>query len=193
MGGMLHGFAQQVDDTIQGKINAIHTIIPGEIVSFDAAQCIATVKPAMKYMKPDRSKIDYPEVSGVPVLFPQAYGQKATLAFPVKPGDGCLILCAEQSLDYWQYGNETETDLRFDLTNSVCIVGLFRKGNSVMTEATNGNKMILDLSGTRIELDGSGVTINKKTNIGGNVTINGNLQVNGTINATGNVTAPNIE
>lgn len=188
----LQNLVQQIDDTIQGKINGVHTVIPGTIQSFDPGSCTASVKPVMQFVKPDRTKIDYPEISGVPVLFPQAYGQKATVAFPIKPGDGCLILVAEQSIDYWQYGNETETDLRYDLTNALCIVGLFRQGNPVEAEATSGNKMILDLNGSRIEIKGDEVTINRKTTVGGNIIINGNATVNGNIVASGSVTCSEV-
>ncbi len=122
---MMQEFVQEIQNTVQRGLRGIHTAMPGRIVSFDAAKGIATVKPAMKFKKPDGKTMDFPQVTGVPVVFPQGAGQGATIAFPVKPGDSCLLVVAEQSLDYWQYGQETSTDLAFDMTNAICIPGLF--------------------------------------------------------------------
>ena len=79
------------------------------------------------------------------------------MAFPVKPGDGCLIIIAEQSIDYWLYGQETETDLAFDLTNAICIPGLFAKANSVVKAACDQNAVIADVSGTRLTIKKDGL------------------------------------
>lgn len=97
---MMQEFVQEIQNTVQRGLRGIHTAMPGRIVSFDAAKGIATVKPAMKFKKPDGKTMDFPQVTGVPVVFPQGAGQGATIAFPVKPGDSCLLVVAEQSLDY---------------------------------------------------------------------------------------------
>lgn len=98
------------------------------------------------------------------------------MAFPVKPGDGCLIIVAEQSIDYWLYGQETETDLAFDLTNAICIPGLFTKANSVVKAACDQNAVIADVKGTRITVMTGKVQIDAT-----DVIINGNFTVNGGI------------
>ena len=184
---MIQEFVQQVTDTIKGIANTMHTAIPGEIDSFDPAKCLAVVKPAMKFKKPDGTMIDYPKISGVPVVFPQSYGQKATIAYPVKPGDGCLIIVAEQSIDYWMYGQETGTDLRFDLTNAICIPGIFNKPNALLTEACNKNAIIADLSGTKVTIQSGKVTVDAAL-----VEINGNVKVNGRVDSTGDMKAGSI-
>ena len=88
---MMQEFVQEIQNTVQRGLRGIHTAMPGRIVSFDAAKGIATVKPAMKFKKPDGKTMDFPQVTGVPVVFPQGAGQGATIAFPVKPGDSCLL------------------------------------------------------------------------------------------------------
>ena len=102
-------------------------------------------------------------------------GQQATIAYPVKAGDGCLIIVAEQSIDYWLYGQETDTDLDFDLTNSICIPGLFAKANPVMAEACNGNAVVVNVKGTKVtvKVDAGTITLN------GNVTVSGNFTTQG--------------
>ena len=173
-------FVEQVKQTVNTLLDQVHTCTPGKIVSFDPGSCQATVLPAMKIKKPDGKMMDYPQITGVPVLFPQSYGQGATIAFPVKPGDGCLIFFAEQALDQFLYERDTGTDLKFDLTNADAIVGLFVKGNSVMAEATNGNAIIVDVKGTRVTVKSGLVQIDAATvKINGNVTITGDLTTTG--------------
>ena len=93
---MMQEFVQEIQNTVQRGLRGIHTAMPGRIVSFDAAKGVATVKPAMKFKKPDGKTMDFPQVTGVPVVFPQGAGQGATIAFPVKPGDGCLLVVPER-------------------------------------------------------------------------------------------------
>lgn len=79
------------------------------------------------------------------------------VAFPVKPGDGCYLVISEQSLDYWMYGQETGTNLKFDLTNAVAIPGLFAKANTVVAEACSQDAIIVDVSGTRLTVKSNGL------------------------------------
>ena len=169
-------FVQEIQNTVQRGLRGIHTAMPGQIVSFDAAKGIATVKPAMKFKKPDGKTMDFPQVTGVPVVFPQGNAQGAIVAFPVKPGDSCLLVVAEQSLDYWQYGQETSTDLAFDMTNAICIPGLFAQGNPVVADACAQNAVIVDVKGTRLTVKGGSVTISAPE-----VTVEGNLTVTGSL------------
>lgn len=173
---MMQEFVQEIQNTVQRGLRGIHTAMPGQIVSFDAAKGIATVKPAMKFKKPDGKTMDFPQVTGVPVVFPQGNAQGATVAFPIKPGDSCLLVVAEQSLDYWQYGQETSTDLAFDMTNAICIPGLFAQGNSVVADACAQNAVIVDVKGTRLTVKGGSVTISAPE-----VTVEGNLTVTGSL------------
>ena len=98
---MMQEFVQRVKDLSTEVVNGIHTAIPGKIVSFDPATSQAVVTPTMLYRKPDGSTIPYPDVAGVPVYFPQGNTQQVSISYAVKPGDGCLLISAEQALDYW--------------------------------------------------------------------------------------------
>ena len=140
---MEHEFAQQVTDTVNSVLEGVHTAIPGKIVSYDPATGLATVKPIMKYTTPDGDSISYPDISGVPVVYQRFRNQESVMAFPISAGDGCLLVIAEQSLDYWLYGRETSTDLKFDLTNAICIPGMFTTGNEVAKESCKDNAIII--------------------------------------------------
>lgn len=147
----------RIKETAQKAAEDIHTAVPGEIVSYDPAKGQATVKPVMKYTTKGGNILDYPQITGVPVVFQQHMGQKATIGFPVKPGDGCLLVISEQSLDFWMYGQETGTNLKFDLTNAICIPGLFAPANSVVAEACEQDAIIVDVSGTRLTIKSDGL------------------------------------
>lgn len=147
----------RIKETAQKAAEGIHTAVPGTIVSYDPVKGQATVKPEMKFTTKGGNIIDYPQISGVPVLFQQHMGQNATVAFPVKPGDGCYLVISEQSLDYWMYGQETGTNLKFDLTNAVAIPGLFAKANTIVAEACSQDAIIVDVSGTRLTIKSDGL------------------------------------
>jgi len=192
---MLQEFVQEISNLVERKLADVHTAVPGKIVSFDINTGLATVLPTMQFKKPDGTKIDYPQITGVPVVFPQSYSQNATIAFPVKSGDGCLLIIAEQSIDYWMYGQKTDTDLKHDLTNAICIPGLFQKVNSSVKEACNNNAIVIRNGSSKavikngsIELHGS-VSITGNLNVGGKISANGNISSGGKISASTDVTA----
>lgn len=166
---MMQEFAQRVIDIAREEADGIHTAFPGQIVSFNPSTCLATVQPILNYRKPDGGIIGYPQIHGVPVVFPQGLGQSATIAFPVSAGDMCLCIVSEQALDLWMYGQQTETDLRHDLTNAVCIPGMFTQPNAVMMEACASDSVIIDVNGTRVQVSDGSIILD------GDVTITGTL------------------
>lgn len=183
--------AEGIKGAIREQIQGMHTFVPGKIVSYDPASGTATVQPIMQITKPDGTKMDYPQISGVPVTCPQGGGQNASIGFPIKAGDGVMLLAAEKSLDYWMYGRETDTDLSFDLSNSVAIPGLFNSGSKAMQEANNNDCIVIMQGDSVIKLKGDGVEIEsdgvKFAISGGKIVIEGDIEVDGKITATGEV------
>jgi hypothetical protein len=179
---MIQEFTQQIKNTIRDCINGIHTAIPGKIIFFDPEKCEAAVLPYGKYTTPSGIVIDYPTLNGVPVLIPQYAAQTATIAFPIKPGDECLLLFCEQPLDGWRSGTKSTASLRFDLSSAVTLVGLFAKPNPLVKTACDEDALILEKGGSRI-------TIRPKSiiEITGNVVVYGDLDVKGNISNSGNM------
>lgn len=185
---MLNELVQSCKDMMSETINEIHTVIPGKIVSYDPEKNLAKILPTGKYRKPDKTTIDYPQVSDVPVYLIQGSGQDATIVYPIKPDDGCLLFFSEQALDYWMTGAESENDLRFDLTNAIAVVGMCVKPNKYIKKACDENAIIIDKEDdTRITMkkdfiemkrDPNKIIISKdKVDITGNVYIHGNVYV----------------
>jgi len=143
---------QELKGFIRDYVKDMHTVFPGKIISFDAAKCEAHISPTAKYWLPDGTQIDFPEIFEVPVFFPQGFGQEATIVFPVKPGDECLIFVSEQALDLWRTGADSPTDLRFDMTSAIALVGLFRQPNPLVRRACDNESVILQRGNTFIEI-----------------------------------------
>lgn len=171
---MMQELVDQINKTARKATDDMHTALPGEITAFDPGTCMASVQPKAKFKKPNGETMDFPVISGVPVVFPQSEG--VTIAWPIKAGDGCLVVFSESALDYWMYGQETDTVLKFDLSNAIAIPGLKAAGNPAMATACAENAVVVNAGGTTLKVKPDGVTID------------GNLTVNGKIDATGDVT-----
>ena len=184
---MMQEFVQQVKSTIQEFIDGVHTAIPGVITAFDPAKCEASVNLTGQYNKPDGTKLPYPAAAHVPVVFPQVSNQEITIAFPIEPGDGCLVIIAEQALEAWRAGGESNLDLKHDLTNAIVIPGLFRTPNAVMQEAVSEDAIMLVNQGTKVKIKGQEIHIEtpkieiqtEKIHITGEVEIDKELTVKG--------------
>ena len=148
---MKQEFTQELKNYLRDYLQDIHTVLPGEIVSFDAGKCEATVKPTAKYWKPNKTKLDFPDLFEVPVFFPQGIAQGATIVYPVRPGDECMIFFTEQALDQWRTGAETDTDLRFDISNAIALVGLFSVPNPHVKRSDVNESIIIQRAETFIE------------------------------------------
>lgn len=69
---MMQEFVDQINKSARSATEDMHTALPGEIKSYDPDKGVATVLPKAKFTKPDGSTMDFPEISGVPVMFPQS-------------------------------------------------------------------------------------------------------------------------
>lgn len=141
---MMQEFVQEVENLARGVLNDVHTAIPGIIVSYDAGSGMASVKPKAELNTSDGRKFSYPEVSGVPLVFPQGNSQKAAIGFPVKSGDSCLLIICENDLQSFVKENKnTGNSMKFDLTNAICIPGMFRSGSEAAIKADSENAFVI--------------------------------------------------
>lgn len=136
----------------------VHTSMPGTIESYDSATGLASVKPSLKRKYTGEAEsIEYPVISGVPVIFPRV--ADACLRLPIAKGDKVLLIFAERSLDLWlEKGGivSPEDPAKFGLKDAVAIPGLFPK---VDPPSPNGVDTSLEIavgaSWIEIKTDGS--------------------------------------
>lgn len=174
---MMQEFVDSVNKTAKKAVSEIHTAVPAVITAFDAAKGLATVQPKAKFKKPNSETMDYPSVSGVPVVFPQS--KSVTIAFPIKAGDNCLLVFGEKALDYWLYGKETDTELNFDLSNAIAIPSLSTIGNTAMQMACNEDAAVVQAGSTVLKVKGDAVYIQGDLIVEGKITASGDVSASG--------------
>lgn len=165
-GGIMNQeFVQAVEDTIHNVMQEMHTAMPGKIISYNSGT--ASVQPSVKYKTPDGKKLDYPVISNVPVVI--SCGCGCAVAFPIKPGDECLIIIAEQAIDGWLSGADDDTDLRYDLTNAICIPGLCKESVEAQEEANRKGTIVIRCP------PGAAVTLKGDLKVEGNIFYSGDI------------------
>ena len=188
---MLQEFAQEIENTARSVMNEVHTALPGEIISYDAAKGTATAKPIGKYVTSDNKVLAYPNVTDAPLVFPYCGVSNVGIAFPVKPGDSCMIILSEVELDEWRSGAESEGPLRYDLSNAIIIPGLLKKGGSPFQKAVSEDAVVVVSGGTEIVVTDGGVYATSSgvaiTVSNGAITARGDLKVEGNIICTGDI------
>lgn len=111
------------------KTDGIHTILPGQIISYDGhATRKAEVKPMVKLRNVHNQIIEIDPIKNVPVLFPST--KNFNFLFPLNKNDGCLLLFAESSIGNFLLNatnNAVDADdlNRFDFSDCICIPGLW--------------------------------------------------------------------
>lgn len=201
----MYGEVKQLKQMIQDMNRGIHTSIPGKITKVNSSENTVDIQPAGKYKKPDGTYIDYPELKGVPIVQMQGSGQKATIQFPIKKDDGCMVFFSEQQLDQWRDSQDPKTDLRHDLSNAIAIPGLEPSANEAHTDSCDNDAIIIKYgddtkitakddsveikqNDTTIVLEGGKVSIKAPSD----VEIEGNVKVKGGLSVTEDVCSPTV-
>ena len=165
---MLQEFTEEVNKTARAAVNNIHTALPGSILEIDTVTGLAKVQPYGKYVIEKGTSADYPALTDVPFVLPFSQFAGAGIAFPVKPGDDCLIIISEVELDSWRSGMESEGPLKFNLTNAVAIPGLLRNAGALIEQANRENAVVV--SGNLVvtgQLTAGGINMNTHTHTSG--------------------------
>lgn len=147
-----HSLALQA---VTNRLKDLHTAMPGIIVSFDAATQLAEVQPAIKrlFNTGDSNEeilvpADLPILIKVPCIFPQGGG--FSLTFPIAPGDECLLIIAERSIDNWhEFGGTQEPQAwrMHSLSDATAIVGINSKPKKIQNFDPN-NVQLRDADAT---------------------------------------------
>ncbi len=169
------------------------------VQSFNAEAVTVTAQPAIRWSVTNSEgkteSVALPLLVDVPVIFPRGGG--VTLTFPVKPGDECLVIFADRSIDYWWQngGIQEPVDPRqHNLSDGFAIVGPQSQARKISNISTHSAQLRTDDGAAFIELtpgshnitlitpgkltatadNGTEIT-SPEIVLNGNVTINGNL------------------
>lgn len=179
---------------MDGLLSQVWTSLPGYIVSYDATSNTATVQLGVQgqIAGPDQTpkSVNYPVLSGVPVIFPRGGG--ATLTFPIAAGDECWVSFACRAIGGWKQsgGIQPPNDSRrHDLSDAVCHIGPMSQANRIASISTSTVQLRSDDGVAFVELDPVAHKVNIVApggfNVAGPVNINGNTAFTGQVAANG--------
>ncbi|MGL5433815.1 MAG: Gp138 family membrane-puncturing spike protein [Lachnospiraceae bacterium] len=130
-------FTQAMKNMVNSAVNNVHTALPGTIRTYDSAKGLCTVKPAGS-IKTTTGTMDYPEITGVPIVSPDA------LATPIKAGDTVLLIICEGSIAGFLSGKTEVATLHHSLSNAVCIPNLRKVGAKAQQLANDKGCTVID-------------------------------------------------
>lgn len=165
---MLQELAQAIRNLVRSEVAGIHTALTGQIVDYDPQKGTAVVKP-YGYFPLNGKSVPYPTLYGLPVIFQQGASQSTSICFPVSEGDTCLIVLSECSIDMLMHRLSSGAELRHDLTNAICIPGLFAQAPRDAEEACKEAAVIVRSGETRLKVAQGGVTIEGSLTVTGKI------------------------
>ena len=154
----------------------IRVSMPAKVVSYDAATNRASIKPIGTYTTPDWQEIEYPVIHNVPIQFPCGVGGTAGVTFPIKAGDGCIVIFADREIENFLNGSFCDDMRSHSMNDAYAIPGLYSQ--AVPTVKNNSNDVCIFNAGSLVVLNGSQLKITladgtKATFSGGDLTVNG--------------------
>jgi len=135
--------------------NSIRVAMPAFIDKYDFKTQKADIKIGVQEVFKDGSVIDYPLLSGVPVVFPKSGG--ASITMPVKKNDTCLLVFLDRDATSWLLGGNVtkpKSSRSHHLSDAVAIMGL--SPFSTLSPAKNNTDMLVTFSGSEIILKPDG-------------------------------------
>lgn len=87
------------DIIINSFLKDVHTVMPGQVTSFDASRKSVSIQPSLQRKYEGQDPINLPIIEDVPVVYPgsSAFG----LTFPIEVGDTVVLLFCERALASW--------------------------------------------------------------------------------------------
>jgi hypothetical protein len=150
---------EALQTAMDGRQTQLHTMMPGQIVSYNAATVTAVVQPALQVFRTladgSRQPTTLAPIHDVPVHFPGGGGH--ILTFPVAGGDDCMLVFAERSIDNWyQHGGvQQPSDWRMhDITDAFALVGVRSQPHVPNGVSSSTVQLRSDDGKTVIQVDG---------------------------------------
>lgn len=153
---MSKGQAEIINDLMQKISSSIRVAMPASVESYDFKTQKADIKIDMQELYRNETSLDYPVLSGVPVIFPRCGG--ASITMPVARGDTCLVMFLDRDSTSWLLGgkNTKPKSMRsHHLSDAVAIMGL--SPFTSKSPAKNNTDMLISFDGSEVVLKPKGV------------------------------------
>lgn len=149
-----------VDTVVENRLAAVHTCMPGRVVSFDGDRNAISVQPLLRdsYIDDDgvNQSESLPVISDVPVVYPRGGGGSFSIMFPLGAGDLVTLIFSEKSMDRWLSGDGSEVtpaDLRkHQLSDAYAVPGGYPFQEAV---SPVGDKVVFTYGSTSIHISDS--------------------------------------
>ena len=166
---------------IHDSADNIRVSMPAKVVSYDAATNRASVKPVGTYTTKDFQEIEYPTIHSVPMQFPCGVGGTAGVTFPIKAGDGCIVIFADREIEQFLSGSFCDDMRSHSMNDAYAIPGLYSQ--AAPTVKNNSNDVCLFNAGSLVVLNGGALRITLADGTtalfsGGDLVVNGISLVN---------------
>jgi phage gp45-like len=145
-----------INDLLQKITLALRVAMPASVESYDFKTQKADVKIEMQELYRNDTSIEYPILSGVPVIFPRCGG--ASITMPIKRGDTCLIVFLDRDSTSWLLGGKNlkpKSMRNHHLSDAVAIMGLSPFVSK--SAAKNNTDMLISFDGSTITLKPNGI------------------------------------
>lgn len=153
---MSKGQAEIIDGLMQKISSSIRVAMPASIESYDFKTQKADIKIDMQELYQNDTGLEYPVLSGVPVIFPRCGG--ASITMPISRGDTCLVVFLDRDSTSWLLGGKglkPKSMRNHHLSDAVAIMGL--SPFTSKSPAKNNTDMLISFDGSSITLKPKGI------------------------------------
>lgn len=117
---------EAVEAIIDGRLEGMHVCLPGRVERYDARTRKADVAPAIQKRLASGAGLRLPVLTDVPVVWPSGGG--GGIHFPLRKGDGVMVIFAERSIENFLGGAfdvVTKDSRKFALSDAIAVPGLY--------------------------------------------------------------------
>lgn len=153
---MSKGQAEVINDLMRKISGGVRVAMPASIESYDFKTQKADIKIDMQELYHNGTSLDYPVLSGVPVIFPRCGG--ASITMPISRGDTCLVMFLDRDSTAWLLGGKNlkpKSMRSHHLSDAVAIMGLSPFTNK--SPSKNNTDMLISFDGSFVTLKPKGI------------------------------------
>ena len=137
--------------SMNSRLEALHTMMPGTVVSYDADAETATIRPAIVAKVPTvgggLTSEALPDLQDVPIIFPR--GGSAFIKWKLSEGDGVALIFAETDAGVWRdTGKQSEAgdNSRHSLSSPVAYAGFGTREKVASEGKVSGDEIVVEAS-----------------------------------------------